>query len=281
MNLNEKQSIQIAILDLYAGEQNQGMRGIREIIRRFGEMNHLSITTKEFNVREKNEIPDTNFDIYISSGGPGNPGKSEGEWERLYFKWIEKMDRWNNSPHHTQKKYVFFICHSYQLACRYYKVGEISKRNSTSFGVFPIHLLEDGKTEPVFEGLADPFYVVDSRDYQVVQPKYNRLRGLGATILCIEKDRPHVPYERAIMGIRFSEYIIGTQFHPEADAEGMSLYLQEEDKKKNVIENHGFEKWKSMIEQLNDPDKILWTQSHILPNFLNLALHRLHAVFAA
>ncbi len=82
-------------------------------------------------------------------------------------------------------------------------------------------------------------------------------------ILALEKDRPHVPFERAIMAIRFNDYFIGTQFHPEADAIGMSMYLQREDKKKTVIENHGEEKWQSMIDQLNDPDKILFTYNHI------------------
>jgi preprotein translocase subunit SecA len=52
----------------------------------------------------------------------------------------------------------------------------------------------------------------------------------------------------------------------------MSVYLQDEQKKKIVIETHGIEKWESMIEQLNDPDKIMWTYSHILPNFLNEAV---------
>ena len=56
--------------------------------------------------------------------------------------------------------------------------------------------------------------------------------------------------------------------------------MKTEEKKKTVIENHGVEKWKSMIEQLNDPDKILWTHDHILPNFLNIALNSLHEVFA-
>jgi hypothetical protein len=93
--------------------------------------------------------------------------------------------------------------------------------------------------------------------------------------LCIEKYRPHVPYAQAVMGIRFNEYMVGTQFHPEADAVGMSLHLQTEDKKKTVIENHGFEKWQSMVEQLNDPDKIMWTYSHIIPNFLNEAAKQL------
>jgi hypothetical protein len=80
------------------------------------------------------------------------------------------------------------------------------------------------------------------------------------------------------MGIRFNEYMIGTQFHPEADAIGMSMYLQREDKKNDVIAAYGADKWASMIEQLNDPDKILWTYSHVLPNFLNQAVEHLQTV---
>ncbi|HEY0678740.1 MAG TPA: GMP synthase, partial [Chitinophagaceae bacterium] len=124
----------------------------------------------------------------------------------------------------------------------------------------------------------DPFYSVDSRDYQVLEPSHNRLRNMGGKILCLEKERPHIPLERAIMGIRFNEYMIGTQFHPEADATGMTMYLQREDKKKTVIENHGEEKWASMIEQLNDPDKIVWTYSHVIPNFLNVSVEHLQRV---
>jgi homoserine O-succinyltransferase len=140
------------------------------------------------------------------------------------------------------------------------------------FRRFPIHMLQDGKNEPIFEGLKDPFYSVDSRDYQVIEPDHARIRRMGARILAIEKNRPHVPYERAIMAIRFSDYFIGTQFHPEADAVGMRMYLQREDKKQTVIENHGEPKWESMVEQLQDPEKIMWTYKHVLPNFLDLAV---------
>jgi hypothetical protein len=98
--------------------------------------------------------------------------------------------------------------------------------------------------KPFLKVYAIHFIPVDSRDYQVIQPNHNRLRELGAKILCIEKERPHVALERAVMAVRFNDYMIGTQFHPEADAIGMSMYLQREDKKKTVIENHGFEKWK-------------------------------------
>lgn len=276
MKLMKKKNIRVAILDMNDGVANQGMRCIREILNQYGDANHLEMEWDEFDIRQKPEIPGMSYDIYISSGGPGSPLESEGsEWEARYFNWLQQVEAWNGNPANIQKKFVFFICHSYQLVCRYYKIATVSKRRSTSFGVFPVHLLEDGKNELIFEGLNDPFYAVDSRDYQVINPDAERLKQYGSAVLCIEKDRPHVPLERAIMAIRFNEYMIGTQFHPEADAIGMSMYLQREDKKKSVIEVHGEAKWASMIEQLNDPDKILWTYSHVLPNFLDRAVEYL------
>lgn len=270
MTWNENKSVRIAILDLNDGHANQGMRCIRQIIRQWSEENELNPEVVEFDVRQKNELPDTSFDIFISSGGPGDPLSSRfDDWDIAWNRWLSDMVRWNENPANVQKKRVFLICHSFQLACRHFETAIVTRRRSTSFGVFPVHMLREAYDEPVFDGLRDPFYAVDSRDYQVVQPNHTILRNLGAEILCIEKNRPHVPYERAIMAIRFNEYMIGTQFHPEADAEGMSLHLQKDDRRQVVIENHGEEKLNSMLEQLNDPDKIRWTYAHILPNFLN------------
>ena len=265
--------VRIAILDLYEGQPNQGMRCIREIIQQWGEYNGIEVTYDEFDVRLQQQVPDLSYDIYVSSGGPGSPLESEGsDWEAVYFDWLDQVNQWNNSMTGVPKKFVFFICHSFQLTCRHFHIGQLSKRKSTAFGVFPVHLTESGDQEKIFQGLKDPFYVVDSRDYQVTQPDYKKMELMGAQVLCIEKERPHVPYERAIMAVRFSPYMIGTQFHPEADAEGMSLHLQTDEKKKTVVENYGQEKWQSMVEQLNDPDKIMWTYAHILPNFLNDAV---------
>jgi len=270
MNSNYSQKVRVAILDLYEGQANEGMRCLRELLNQYGEMNGLDLDFDEYEVRLQKEVPDLSYDLYISSGGPGSPLDSEGsEWEEKYFRWLHKVEHYNADPANVIKKNVLFICHSYQLACRYFKVGHVTKRRSTAFGVFPIHVLHEAKSEAIFDGLNDPFYAVDSRDYQVIQPNHNIIRKMGGTVLAIEKERPHVPLERAIMAIRFNEYMVGTQFHPEADAIGMTMYLQREDKKKTVIENYGQEKWESMIDHLNDPDKILWTYSHIIPNFLN------------
>jgi GMP synthase-like glutamine amidotransferase len=273
MNSARQKTLSVAVLDLYEGVENEGMRCIRDILSRFGKQEGINLDWKEFDVRLKQEIPDLSYDIYLSSGGPGSPLESEGsEWERRYFDWLHRVEEHNMA--HPDKKSVLFICHSFQLACRYFKVAEVTKRRSTAFGVFPIHPLAGTQDEPLLEKLNDPFYAVDSRDFQVVNPHLDRLHEMGAKILCIEKERPHVPLERAIMAIRFNEHMAGTQFHPEADASGMTRYLLREDKKKTVIENYGLEKWQSMIDHLNDPDKILWTNSQVIPNFLHHAIRQ-------
>lgn len=271
--------LKVAVLDLYEGFVNQGMRCIREIVRDFSTLQGIPMQITEFDVRLKNEVPDLSFDLYISSGGPGSPLDSiDSAWEKAYFTWFNQVQAWNADDDNTRKKPVFFICHSFQLICRHFGVAVVNKRKSTSFGVFPIHPIVKLDSEPVFVGLQDPFYAVDSRDYQVIQPNHQRLRELGARILCIEKDRPHIPLERAIMSIRFNPWMVGTQFHPEADAIGMSMYLQQEEKKQNVIEAHGEEKWESMIAHLEDPDKIMLTQHQVLPNFLMQAVHMMQPV---
>jgi homoserine O-succinyltransferase/O-acetyltransferase len=253
------QILRIAILDLYEGRPNEGMRCIQQILGEYSQTKALPVVSKIYDVRLKEELPDLSYDIYISSGGPGSPLESEGlSWDSKYMDWLHNLIKHNKIANEADKKYVLFICHSFQLACRFFKTGHVTKRKSTAFGVFPIHMKSDGKKEPVFHGLKDPFYAVDSRDYQVIEEEKSDIKKKGASILAI----------------RFNDYMLGTQFHPEADATGMSMYLQRADKKKTVIEGYGEEKWKSMIQQLNDPGKIRRTYSLVLPNFLNIASGR-------
>lgn len=271
--------MRVALLDMYEGVENQGMRCIREILNQFAEYNNLELARDEFDVRRQSALPDLSYDIYISSGGPGSPLDSKGSaWENAFFNWIEKIVAYNKDEANIIKKSVFFVCHSFQLACRYFDVAEVSKRKSTAFGVFPIHYLADANKEAIFTGLTDPFYAVDSRDYQVTAPNHNRIKAIGGKILAIEKERAHVPLERAIMSVRFNENMVGTQFHPEADAVGMSIHLQTPARKEIVVKNHGEEKWQSMIDQLNDPDKIAHTYAQILPNFLKDAVRKMEMV---
>ncbi|MCB0516849.1 MAG: GMP synthase [Chitinophagales bacterium] len=271
--------LRIAILDMYMGEPNQGMRCIFEIIEDFGRNNGLEIETITYDVRNTAEVADLSFDVYISTGGPGSPLDSEGSlWEKRYFDLMDKIRQYNFlNPEH--KKNVFLICHSFQIYCRYYELATVNKRKSTSFGVFPVHCTHAGMREPFFEQLSEVFWIVDSRDYQVVKPDIHKIHERGGAVLCIEKVRPHIPLERATMAIRFDDAFFGTQFHPEADPIGMLQYLRTDEKRKHIVEHYGQEKYNFILDTLDDTDKIILTYNTILPNFLHHAIRKEQLVY--
>lgn len=263
-------SIKIAILDMYDGEPNQGMRCIIDIINRFNQV----VTFKIFDVRGKSELPDIKkYDIFISTGGPGNPSVGDGNWDVKYYAFIDSLSDWNKE--NSIKKHVLFICHSFQMACKHFGLAEITKRNDTSFGVMTIHKTKEGANDPVFEGLADPFYGIDSRDYQVIQPKLTVFAKKGATIISLEKIRDHVQYERAIMAVRFSEYMVGTQFHPEADPISFVANMKNNERREKIKKMKGKRKFRNMLEDLLDEDKIYKTNETLIPNFLRIAINDL------
>jgi homoserine O-succinyltransferase/O-acetyltransferase len=270
--------LKIAILDMYNGHSNEGMRCIKAIAGRFLAQEGIVGEYDVFDVRQKCELPDLSYDIYISSGGPGNPAPVGEAWERPFFYLLDQIWDYNRRPHHPAKKHLFLICHSFQMACVHWGIGNVCKRGSTSFGIFPMHETHAGHLEPLFAALPDPFYAVDSRDYQVIQPSHTALNRLGAKILCIEKERPHKAHlERAVMAIRFSREVFGTQFHPEADDEGMLRHFQKEEKREVIIKNYGQAKYDDMVSSLQDPDKIALTESVLIPTFLNQAAKQLLA----
>lgn len=268
-------TVRIAVLDLYNNFRNEGMRCIYQLLRRAEAAHNLTFQVDTFNVRAENQVPGLDYDIYISSGGPGSPLPSDEPWEPLYFEFIDSLLAYNQ--HAERKKHLLAICHSFQLLSRHLGVGTVSKRKSTSFGVLPIHLTSAGEAEPVFERLPEPFYAVDSRDYQLTDIDEERLAELGASVLCLEKERPHVPLARAIMAIRFTPEVLGTQFHPEADGEGMLRYMLTDERKEQVVTTYGEEKYHEMVELLSDPGTIEYTESVIVPNFLQQAIEHIGA----
>ncbi len=266
----ENTTLKIAVLDTYDGTPNQGMRCILDIINRFNQI----VTFQIFDVRGKSELPDIKkFDIYISTGGPGNPLIGDGNWDSKYYALIDELTQWNTN--NVVKKHVLFICHSFQMACKHFGLAEITKRHDTSFGVMTVHKTKEGFLDPLFDGLADPFYAIDSRDYQVVQPKLSVFAKKGAKIISLEKIRDHVQYERAIMAVRFSDYFVGTQFHPEADPISFIANLRNKETKEKIKKMKGNTKFRNMLEDLVDDDKIYRTNETLIPNFLRMAINNL------
>ena len=155
--------------------------------------------------------------------------ESEGKGlGKVYFTRLRNVERWNENLAHVQKN-RYSSSAILQLACRHYNVGKVSKRRSTSVWRFSHIYFPMAGTRSFSTGLKILLFGRQPR-FPVTEPNHNRLREIGASILAIEKTGLMCPLERAVMAIRFNEFMIGTQFHPEADAIGMSLHLQTEEK---------------------------------------------------
>ena len=262
--------IKVALLDMNNNHANQGMRNIKEISQAFKENADEDVTIELFDVRYKNEVPNiADFDIFISSGGPGNPHQEGYEWEKKYAEFLTGI--WEHNQRQEDKKFLFLICHSFQIASIHWNIGNICKRKSYSFGVMPIHKTEEGENDFLLKNLPNPFYAVDSRAYQLIEADEEKMEKMGMKIMALEQVRPHIHLERAVMAIRFSAEIFGTQFHPEADPKGMIENLKNDKNRTAMIENFGVEKYLETIDRMDDPDKIILTQRQILPRFLQSA----------
>ena len=274
-----KQKIKIATIDLYNNERNEGMRCIGEIAEETKKkFNDLDISYNVYETRFKENIPGMDYDIFISSGGPGSPFEGEGKkWEKDYFNLIGKIYS-HNLTNTDKKKYIFFICHSFQMMARFFEFGDVSKRNSKSIGVMPFEKTESGKADNILNRLTNPFYAADIREYQVKNPNRKVIDDIGAKILSYEILDDNAEGEPAIAAVRISNEIFGTQFHPEADPESMLYHFNRPDEKKQIVDSYGKEKYIQMLEIIQEPNAVKLTRKTVIPNFLNGAIEELNKV---
>jgi GMP synthase-like glutamine amidotransferase len=257
--------IRIAILDMYDGQPNMGRACIDGIVDKWALTNNLIIQKNDFEVRTQGLLPDTNFDIYIATGGPGSPTDTADEkWDKDFTNWLEKMLELD--------KHVFLICHSFQIACRHFNIGNVCLRKSRQIGILPVHVTHENHF--IFDGMEDTFHALESRLYQIIEPNDEVIDKMNAKIIALEKNRPTIQLERAIMALEFSANMTGVQFHPEAETQELIHYFHREDIKESIIENFGIEKWNSIIDALVHPSLIKDTYAKMIPNFLNNAIKK-------
>jgi GMP synthase-like glutamine amidotransferase len=275
----QKQIIKIATIDLYNNERNEGMRCIGEIVEETKKkFIDLDISYNVYETRFKEDIPNIDSDIFISSGGPGSPFDGEGKkWEKDYFHLIEKIYS-HNQTNTDKKKYIFFICHSFQMMARFFEFGEVSKRNSKSIGVLPFEKTRTGKADNMLEQLPNPFYAADIREYQVTNQNKKVIDDMGVKILSYAILDDNAEDEPAIAAVNVSKQIVGTQFHPEADPESMLYHFDRPDEKKQIVDIYGEEKYNQMLEILQEPNAVKLTRKTVIPNFLNKAIDELSKV---
>ncbi len=268
--MNTAHPIRMAILDMNKNVENMGLASIERIADQFGVIEY-----EVFDVRHEENVPGLDFDIYISSGGPGDPMVMHGHWDKKYFPLLDQL--WEYNLNHEDKKYVFFICHSFQLICHHFKIGTISTRAKESFGIVPIDLTPQGEEDPLFANINNPFYGADFRKYEVIHPNQERLIELNATVAAIENPDLDIDDNRALMAVRFSAEWFGTQFHPEAHPDGMVHYLRRPEKKDMIITQYGLDTYEVMMHNALHPERLTHTRDIILPGFLKDAMDRIRA----
>ena len=87
------------------------MRGLRNIVKEFqisvntgrenfgkrpgprpdSHRDHHGLKVDEFEVRKEHQVPGLDYNIYLSSGGPGDPRKNTGRGEKQWFRLIEQI----------------------------------------------------------------------------------------------------------------------------------------------------------------------------------------------
>ncbi len=271
----KKNEIKVAIVDLYNNEVNEGIRCIKEIVADTNKTNSVKVSFDLFETRYKNEIPTLEYDIFISSGGPGSPFEDEGKpWEKKYFNLLDEI--WNNNQKRdAEKKHIFFICHSFQMMARHFKFADITEREYKSFGVLPILRTFVGEEDPLLKDLTNPYYAADFRRFQVVNQNKKIIKELDAEITSVEivpQGESHAP---ALMAMKISDEIYGTQYHPEADAQSMIYHLKKDENKKMIVDRYNEARYFEMLDFLEQPDKIKLTRRTIIPTFLNNAIKSL------
>ena len=95
---------------------------------------------------------------------------------------------------------------------------------------------------------------------------------MGAQIIALEKERPSIPLERAIMGVKFNEFMYGVQFHPEGEPGILNQYFTDTQTKESIIDEFGIEKWDRIMSTLENNEEIEMTFTHFIPNFLEKAI---------
>lgn len=280
MNLKEK-PVKICLIDMNNGVANQSTRCFRRIVDAFKgrirEMNpRLTVHFEHLQPRNLGELPDLDTDIILSSGGPGSPFDGWNEpWGTGYRALLDHIIEQNRvSPADSPK--LFAVCYSFELACEHLGVARMQlRRDGTKFGVMPAYITSLGQQMPYLFPFADRLFAFENRDWEAVDLDEARLRELGGTLLARES-RPGLSDKgEALVAFHFAPGITGTQFHPEADRQGVLTWVQNPEQAARFKKVYGELTYDRMVKTLDNPKRVARTFAMLIPTWLTLQFNRL------
>ena len=267
--------LKICYIDMNNGVANQAVRCFRRLVDSMmakAEAKNPGLTLDYIQVqpRNLNETPDRTADLFISSGGPGSPHDGyEDPWctrYRSFLDWIVERNR-ADGPKAPQ---VLAICHSFELATLHFQLAEVAKRpTGNKFGVMPSYTTEDGARSELFAPFGERMFVWENRSWEAIRPNERRLAELGSRILARESRIGRIDKGEAILAFDFAPGIVGTQFHPEADRQGLLAWVYSAEHAAEFKQVYGEALYHRMIKTLDDPSRVARTYALFVPTWLH------------
>ena len=264
-------TLRIGLIDMNNGVPNQAIRSFRSIIAAFGERvrarnSGLSVTAVHVQPRNLAELPPTDCDLYLSTGGPDGPVEGFKEhWAtgiRTFFDRIVE----GQLQHGTSAPALFAVCYSFELAVMHFGIAAMIPRER-KFGIMPVYPTELGLASPMFAPFGDRLFVWEHRSWQAVDMDEKKLEAMGGALLARESRDGHSKGQ-GLMAFRFTRGVEGTIFHPEADRPGVLNWLERPEQAKAVIETYGEVIYRRMCKTVDDPARLARTYALLLPGWL-------------
>lgn len=264
--------LRVCLVDMNNGHVNQAMRCLRGIVAKFFERVHrhnpgLHCELGEVSPRNTTDPVPDDYDLYLSSGGPGSPYDGDGmPWVDDYGRFVDNVVESSLVGGGTQRS-LFAICYSFEMVVRHLQVAAIVPRVDRKFGVMPVYMTTEGQEHPLLAPFGDRLFAFEHRNWEAVDLDERKLTMLGGKLLARES-RDGVSKGRALLGLDVAPGVEAVQFHPEADRPGVMNWIARPEQAAAFKATYGEVTYQAMLRTLDDPRRLARTYALVIPGWL-------------
>ena len=264
--------IRVCLVDMNNGHVNQAMRCLRGIVTQFFERVRsanpsLPCELGEVSPRNTNNAVPDDYDLYLSSGGPGSPFDGDGmPWVTDYGRFVDNVIESSIGGGGAQRS-LFAICYSFEMVIRHLALAAVVPRVDRKFGVMPVYTTPEGQEHPLLQAFGDRLFAFEHRNWEAVDLDTSKLNTLGGKLLARES-RDGVSKGRAILGLDVAPGVEAVQFHPEADRPGVMNWISRPEQAAAFKATYGEVTYQAMLRTLDDPRRLARTYALVIPGWL-------------
>ena len=269
---SQKKKIRLCLVDMNNGHQNQAVRCFHVLVDSF----FAKVRAKNPDVecelvrvepRNKDELPPTDCDFYLSTGGPGGPYDHDADpWLVGYKKWLDAIVE-GQIKHGASAPSLMGVCYTFELLVRHFEVSAMVPRSTRKFGVMPVYMTEDGLRHPLTARFKDRLFAFEHRNWEAIDLDEKKLASLGGKLLA-QESRDGLSKGRGLLAFDFAPGVEGTQFHPEADKGGVVAWVRQREQAAAFVDAYGRDTYERMLKTLDNPLRLGLTFSTMLPGWL-------------